>query len=188
MWAWGSNKNGQLGIRSSDVGSLAGGGGPGCASPRRVAALTQIIANTSRVAGGAVRAKGGLESSWRETISAVDRRGMFSGAVDDSDLPILQIAAAHSSTIMLCRPRNEKDGMRLLTSQQVNEVYQWGHGQSFPSRVSFNAALEGKAGSPRSGSSSNLAGDGKAGSAIDRFFGSGSQCRLHFKPLPFFLS
>lgn len=138
---------------------MSGGGGPGVAIPKRVTSLAQIISNTSR-------------------------KGVSTNGDSASRCPILQVAASHSCTLLLCRSRAAKDMHRLnvAVTQQVNEVYQWGHGHHQPSRVSFNPTRESK---PRSGSNGNLAvtasdGSWVGGSArtsaseqasLDRFFG-----------------
>jgi alpha-tubulin suppressor-like RCC1 family protein len=109
VYAWGSNKNGQLGLKTTEVVNMTGAG-PGVSTPKRLTSVQKVIS----------------------AIGSVDDEGASLGC------PIIQLSVSQFSTLMLCRPREQptwtRDDKRL-----VNEVYQWGFGSWQPTKVNFSA-------------------------------------------------
>jgi alpha-tubulin suppressor-like RCC1 family protein len=114
LFAWGSNKEGQLGIPHSEV-VVGLGGNSGVFVPRRVY----------------LRGKTGGKSNG-------DGKGKKFGSFRSSNCPYLQIAASQYSTLLLTRPHEYDKG---IGGTGVNEVYQWGHGSAYPSKVQFSKKL-----------------------------------------------
>lgn len=108
VYSWGSNKNGQLGLRPSEVSSMSGGV-CGVALPKKVGVVNSLLADIYRHSG----------SRYMDHI-------------------VLQISASHSSTLLLCRGRSRAQERPGRPSEYINEVYQWGHGNFQPSRVQFS--------------------------------------------------
>lgn len=112
VYSWGSNKSGQLGLRPSETSSLSSGV-PGTAIPRRVNSIQSILTDIMKQ---------------QAQLDKEDQHGLN---------PVLQISASHSSTLILLRARAWRSNPNPQLASQVNEVYQWGHGSSQPSRVTF---------------------------------------------------
>lgn len=103
LYAWGSNKSGQLGLRPTELGVLPGGG-QGVNIPKKVF----------------------VEALYR------GRNGVSAG----HSIPgrIMQIAASHNNSMLLCVSNAT---FSLVSNKLVKEVYQWGHGLFTPVRVVF---------------------------------------------------
>ena len=135
IYTWGCNKEGQLGIPPLERGAGVGGGS-GISAPKRVylpgQKLKQMDARNNRFQASAV------------------------------SCPLLQVAASRCSTLLLCRPEGHESSRRGGGgASPPNEVYQWGHGSPYPSRVQFSRGL-----SPNPPSAG-----GKGDPMVDRFFG-----------------
>ena len=102
IFAWGSNKHGQLGIRVSDCVSLSGGNGPGLYTPKK--------------------------------INSKDFNSK------SSKFSVIQVAASSFNSLLLVTTTTARHGPTNQTNNRniTEEVYQWGHGSSTPSKVQFN--------------------------------------------------
>ena len=122
IYSWGSNKEGQLGIPPSKIGAGIGGG-PGISAPKRVY----------------------LRGSKKNTTNKSDNKFLFRA----SSSPLLQVAASRYTTLLLCRPEDydQRTGSNsalnagIASASTANEVYQWGHGSPYPTRVQFTRKL-----------------------------------------------
>ena len=111
IYSWGSNKEGQLGIPPLEMGAGIGGG-PGLSVPRRV-----------YIRGGKSTTKSRPENTFRAATP---------------HCPLLQIVASRCSTLLLCRSEDYANSVKGANAMAANEVYQWGHGSSYPNRVQFS--------------------------------------------------
>lgn len=107
VYSWGSNKSGQLGLRPSEVSSMTGGV-CGVSVPKKVGVMNSLLTDIYRHSG----------SRYMDNI-------------------VLQVSAAHNSTLLLCRGRSRAQERFGKPSEYINEVYQFGHGSFQPSRVQF---------------------------------------------------
>ena len=153
LFAWGSNKEGQLGLNASEIGAGIAGC-PGIAVPKRVNLRGLNLPATA--ASNNTRYN---DANYR----SADNNGRF-----------IQIAAARHSTLLLCRPLNARTYPTRTFVPSVNEVYQWGHGYSTPSKVTF----------PRGGRLAGMSGGGdSSGKSIDeqyvRFFGNNATAAVN---------
>ncbi|KAJ1426618.1 regulator of chromosome condensation 1/beta-lactamase-inhibitor protein II [Ochromonadaceae sp. CCMP2298] len=144
LYAWGSNKAGQLALRAAECSSQ--GGGQGACLPKRVS----------------IEALGGYNSYNSYSSTTGTDSGSYPSPSPSSNSPkgarILQIAASHCSTLLLVRGRPTPH------SRGNNEVYQWGSGVHHPLRVHFShrrrrGSLDG--GEDRGGGSGDRSGDGQ---------------------------
>lgn len=115
VYAWGGNKSGQLGLKRTEVTSLAGGV-PGSALPKRI-----FIEGVS----AAVQQPGGKASKSAFLKNTTTTPGLTR---------ILQVCASYNNSLLVCR-RLARPG-----SSASTEMYQWGHGIASPLRVVFDGA------------------------------------------------
>ncbi|CAM9287761.1 unnamed protein product [Discosporangium mesarthrocarpum] len=158
LYTWGSDRFGQLGHGSNQGGggiaSRAGLGGR--LFPKRVESLRRV--SIFEVAAGtghtAVVTDHGVVYTWgRNNHGQLGYEGMAqvasprvvsaltSGTSHGGSLGgrhAIKVSAAANSTIVTTRGVDKGMGRR-----PVNEVYQWGHGNHFPSRVIFNSSRSG---------------------------------------------
>jgi alpha-tubulin suppressor-like RCC1 family protein len=112
LYAWGSNKSGQLGLKITEVCNLASGV-PGSSVPKRV-----FIESVSAAAAPPPTGKAS--------------KLMFKADAPAGTSRILQICASFNNSLLVCKSAGRAGG--------THEVYQWGHGIGTPLRVAFDAA------------------------------------------------
>ena len=136
LYAWGSNKHGQLGLRATEVSTNAlAGGGPGTAVPRRVY-IDVLSAH-------------GIDDGRNLSRKHSSR---FLQEYSKGKCNIIQVSASYSNTLLLCKGYVQQDWSQLSSGgyvggiqgyaycarpQYMNEVYQWGHGIFQPTKVHF---------------------------------------------------
>eukprot|EP01038_Epipyxis_sp_PR26KG_P012214 gene12214-16363_t len=111
LYSWGSNKSGQLGLRSSELNSNNGVGN-GTFHPKRVINFGYIgVTQTSN------------NSKFHNKLQS------------QSSMKIIQVCASSNSSLVLIKTNANNNNQ--YNQSQLNEVYQWGRGISAPTRVSF---------------------------------------------------
>lgn len=123
LYAWGSNKSGQLGLRPAELSHLHGGA-EGCNTPKLV-----LVDHAGRVRTSAVS----------KPVGSV--RGRPRNEV------ILQVAASHNNSLLLCRTVHLEAAQGGLVRGSVGtEVFQWGHGLFELVKVHFATNKENRGG------------------------------------------
>jgi len=142
VFAWGSNRFGQLGFSSGTSSKKTKSDETGCASPRRIDDLRGIpcidIAAGSRhsvalTERGEVyvwgdNAAGQLALGRRNGVHRVQRVEALWDSASEPKI-VIQVSASEKSTLVLAKP--SRIGL------PMNSVYQWGHGSDNPSRLQF---------------------------------------------------
>eukprot|EP01034_Spumella_vulgaris_P023931 gene23931-30215_t len=113
VYAWGSNKHHQLGIRPTELTTNIGGSA-GVAVPKRV----YIDCLMGKGSGTSRSNKFGSPRSAGKTKAV------------GGDCKVLSVSASFFSTLLLVRNLHS-------TGPVLNEVYQWGHGIESPAKVHF---------------------------------------------------
>lgn len=111
VYSWGSNQHGQLGLKASEL-TTTGCGTPSSSVPKKLSFIRSSVA-TSR---------------YSSDSSSNNHIGVRRYSISLNNSPILQVSASYNGNLLLCRGADV---------QQVNEVYQWGHGMHYPTKVHF---------------------------------------------------
>lgn len=110
VFSWGSNKNGQLGLKPTEMSRLSTGE-LGVATPKRV----HIDA---------------LSNYTRQSSSKIATFSHTNSNIHGNNRKIFDLSAGHDNSLLLCRGYTGHGS--------PNEVYQWGHGIFNPARVVFS--------------------------------------------------
>ena len=126
LYAWGSNKSGQLGLKDAELTHLPGGA-DGTNTPKIVH----------------------IDHAGRPKTSFVPKKAGSSASRPRAEV-MLQIAASHNNSILLCRTVHMETQGGLVRGTVGSEVFQWGHGIFEPVKVNFGARESKVAGSSSS--------------------------------------
>lgn len=115
LYAWGSNRSGQLGLKATELSHLPGGA-EGTSTPRAVY----------------------IEHAGKPRRSSVMRKASSSSHRPSPEV-MVQLAAAHNNSLLLCRNANLDTQGGLVRGSICSEVFQWGHGIFDPARLQFSS-------------------------------------------------
>ena len=130
LYAWGSNKYGQLGLKASELGH-SNGGGAGISTPKRVNIDSFNYSNSSSSSSSS--------SSVYHNSKGVNSITSASAGALENNSRIVQISASHHNTLLICRGSSTSS-----SNSPCNDVYQWGHGIISPIKIMFSHRFRSK--------------------------------------------